>query len=226
MLQKETVSFELLERIKFLQKDDLFKNYYLAGGTALALQTGFRTSVDIDLFSFDKQDNELYINFFKDNFNEVKIDNNQPGILNMIIDDIKTDVCNIRGKIIGAPLREEGIVLFDIIDISAMKLSAICGRKRAKDYIDIAYLLSNKISLEKMFEYYMNKYQEKDIINIKKALAECNKVNPYEWEKVNIIDKKFFVSNVPGIIKEELSKYNKKHGIGKRKLFSRTGKFP
>ena len=48
MLRKEAVLPEILNMIKDIQKEDLFKNYILAGGTALALQLGHRTSEDID----------------------------------------------------------------------------------------------------------------------------------------------------------------------------------
>lgn len=34
------------------------KGFYLAGGTALALQTGHRESIDFDLFSLSKFENQ------------------------------------------------------------------------------------------------------------------------------------------------------------------------
>lgn len=40
MLQTQTVGPELLGLIKALMEIDLFKNFYLVGGTALALQIG------------------------------------------------------------------------------------------------------------------------------------------------------------------------------------------
>jgi len=219
MLRKETVSLEMIERIVHLQKDDLFKDYILAGGTALALQTGFRNSIGIDLFTFNEQDNELIMQYFKNNFKDVSIDRNIPGILNLFVSGIKTDVYSIRGKILDKPIREEGISMFGLNDISAMKLSAICSRKRAKDYVDIAYLLENGIKLENMFNFYKTKYNENDILVLKKALLDYNKINPYEWENVIIFDKNFFVSNVPRIIKDEVEKYNKKNGFYRKKLF-------
>lgn len=223
MLRKEAIKPELFERIIFLQKNELFKDYILAGGTALALQTGFRDSIDIDLFAFRKQNNEIILDFFKENFKDVKVDCNEGNILNLFVDDIKTDCCGIRGKLLETPIREENIVMFGINDISAMKLSAISSRKRAKDYIDIAYLLANGISLENMFEFYKSKYDETDILHVKKSLLEYNRINPYEWENVKILDREFYVSNVPGIIKDEVEKYNKKYGISRRKLFDFFG---
>jgi len=51
MLRKETVSESTLELLKTLMKDPLFGDFFLVGGTALALQIGHRISIDIDLFS-------------------------------------------------------------------------------------------------------------------------------------------------------------------------------
>jgi len=218
MLRKETVAPELLVRIARLQKDELFTDYLLAGGTALALQTGFRGSEDIDMFALKKQDNVPILNYFRENFSEVKVDYDNPGVLNLYIDGIKTDVCGIRGKLLETPIREDGIAMFSLNDIAAMKLSAVCGRKRAKDYIDIAYFLTNCFSLDTMLGLYKVKYSENDIFIVKKALLEYNKVNLFEWEKVKIMDTKFFASNVPGIIKSALEDYNRKEGITRKWL--------
>jgi len=40
-----------LELIRSLQNDKKFKDFYLVGGTALALHLGHRESIDIDLFT-------------------------------------------------------------------------------------------------------------------------------------------------------------------------------
>ena len=47
----ETVSDSLLSILKKLMSSDIFKDFRLVGGTALALQRGHRRSVDIDLFT-------------------------------------------------------------------------------------------------------------------------------------------------------------------------------
>jgi hypothetical protein len=48
MLRKECVSKPLLTLLKKLQREDIFKDYFLVGGTSLALQIGHRRSDDID----------------------------------------------------------------------------------------------------------------------------------------------------------------------------------
>jgi predicted nucleotidyltransferase component of viral defense system len=51
MLQTQSVGKPLWNLLRDLQKRELFKNYFLVGGTALSLQLGHRVSNDIDLFT-------------------------------------------------------------------------------------------------------------------------------------------------------------------------------
>ena len=62
-------------------------------------------------------------------------------------------------------------------------------------------------------------------MGVKKALTEANKINPYEWEKVDMIKNDLFISDIPKMLNEELLAYNKKNNIGKpdsffKRLFS------
>ena len=54
MLRKETVCTPLLENLAVLMEMKTIKTHRLVGGTALSLQIGHRISVDIDLFSDQK----------------------------------------------------------------------------------------------------------------------------------------------------------------------------
>ena len=56
MLQTQTVQPELLGLLEALMSIELFYNFYLVGGTALALQIGHRQSIDIDLFGHSEID--------------------------------------------------------------------------------------------------------------------------------------------------------------------------
>jgi predicted nucleotidyltransferase component of viral defense system len=201
-----------------LQAEPLFRDYFLAGGTALSLQLGHRQSLDIDLFTINKQNNNSLLEYFQKKYNDIEILFNDTGILQIIVNNIKIDMVSVKGKILAIPETVDGITLLGIGDITAMKLMAITDRKTPKDYIDIAYLLKD-IPLETMFDLYRQKYGVSDISNVKKALAEVNRVNPYDWQKVKMVKNDLFASDVPAIIKEELLKHNKKSGIGKRGLF-------
>jgi len=215
MLYENTCSNELLKLLKNIQKNDIFKDHFLVGGTALALQLGHRKSVDIDLFTLNQQDNSLILEYLLNNYKTVDIINNRENILQVFIDDIKVDFIKAKGKLIEKPIIENGIQLCDIKDIAGMKLNVInqnTGRVEAKDYIDIAYLIE-VLTLEKMFEIYKWKYDKTDVYNLKLDLLNVDHVNPYSWEKIQMIRNDIYVSDVKRIIKDAIESYNKKHKL-------------
>ena len=215
MLYENACSNELLKLLKNIQKNDLFKDHFLVGGTALALQLGHRKSVDIDLFTLNQQDNSLILEYLLNNYKTVDIINNRENILQVFIDDIKVDFIKAKGKLIEKPIIENGIQLCDIKDIAGMKLNVInqnTGRVEAKDYIDIAYLIE-VLTLEKMFEIYKWKYDKTDVYSLKLDLLNVDNVNPYSWEKIQMIRNDIFVSDVKKIIKDAIEGYNKKHKL-------------
>ncbi len=57
----ESLPVSTQKGLKYLAKQEWIKNtnWYLAGGTALALQEGHRKSVDLDFFTTDKEFDEL-----------------------------------------------------------------------------------------------------------------------------------------------------------------------
>jgi Nucleotidyl transferase AbiEii toxin, Type IV TA system len=55
-LHYETITTETLKTLKGLMKCQNLKDFYLVGGTALALQWGHRISDDIDMFRFTTED--------------------------------------------------------------------------------------------------------------------------------------------------------------------------
>jgi hypothetical protein len=220
MLQKECVLPGLLGILVNLQADVLFKDYFLVGGTALALQLGHRESDDIDLFTLKNLDEEGIAYYLQIQYgNKYEIYHQEERILQTTIDSIKVDFVSTPVILIEEPLKEDDITFLGLKDIAAMKLRAISNkRNRAKDFIDICYLLKYH-TLAEMFEYYKTKYSCHDITNIKKALTESTGVNPYEWEKVRMIKNDIFLSDIPCILKDEILAYNNTNNIKPRGVF-------
>jgi hypothetical protein len=221
MLQKECVLAELLNLLVDLQDSALFKDYFRVGGTALALQLGHRESDDIDLFTLKKLNGEDIAYYLQNHYgNNYEIFHQEESILQTTISGIKVDFVSTPVILIEDPIKEDGITFLGLKDIAAMKLRAIGNkRNRAKDFIDICYLLKHH-TLTEMFEYYKIKYSCNDITNIKKTLAESAGVNPYEWEKVRMIKNDIFLSDIPRILKDEILEYNRANNINPKKLFS------
>jgi len=58
-----------LELIRSLQNDKKFKDFYLVGGTALALHLGHRESIDIDLFTTKDFDVNSTLEYLEQEYN-------------------------------------------------------------------------------------------------------------------------------------------------------------
>jgi len=210
MLQKETAAPDIIEMIIELQSCDLLKDFILAGGTALSLQLGHRKSEDIDIFSTNKHDYKKIFEFINTKYKEVEVIYKDEYSLQLLINGIKVDMVSIKGKVLETPKNDDGITLFGLKDISAMKLLAIQSRKEPKDYIDIAYLIEI-LGLKNMLDSYKEKYDKENIIGTKKALASASHVNPYTWENVKMLKNNIPLSMVKRVIDDALLDYEKKY---------------
>ena len=209
MLQKETTTPDMIKMICELQSCDLLKDFILAGGTALSLQLGHRMSEDIDLFSVNKHDYKNIFEYINNKYSNINVIYKEDFLLQLLVDGIKVDMASIKGHILEEPKTDDGIILFGLNDIAAMKLLAIQSRKEPKDYIDIAYLI-DVLGLKKMLDCYKEKYDKDDLIEVKKALASTGQVNPYSWEKVRMLKKDIPLSMTKRVIDDALLDYEKK----------------
>jgi len=158
-----------LELLKKLMKIPGLDNFYLVGGTALALRIGHRISVDLDLFShveFSPQELISEIELI----GSTKIIGEARNTLNVVIDGVEVDI--IRHNY---PLLEEieiidGLRLISKKDIAAMKLSAIARRGSKKDFYDVYFILQ-EFSTEELFEFYKLKYESREIFHLVKSLV-------------------------------------------------------
>lgn len=194
MLYKETVKGETFELLTMLMQDKELQSFHLAGGTALALYLGHRLSIDLDLFtpeSFNAQSLEKYL-IEKYQFKGDFLENNT---LKGKINGVKIDCITHNYPFIEKPLvTTEGIRLYSIKDIAAMKLSAIADNgTRLKDFIDIA-CLSTKMPLSDMLQAYQNKFPNSNSIRPIKGLTFFEEINfkepiqmiggAYKWDKI------------------------------------------
>ena len=137
---------ELLPLIKSFSED-----YYLVGGTAIALYLGHRRSIDFDLFTtrdikrknirnlIDKRgfavDNLLYEAFDQ---------------MHIVINSVKITFFNFPYEI-DHPIVFNGIIKIPtLLDLAAMKTYALGGRAKWKDYVDLYYIFKNHHDLKEL----------------------------------------------------------------------------
>ena len=169
MLSLRTIEPHTLELLRALMQEAALSELRLVGGTALALQYGHRSSVDLDLFGkIDIDGYELQSILSK--YGVLKVENETKILHQYYIDDIKVDVVNYPFEWISPIIEEDGIRLASPVDIAAMKVNAIEGRGTKKDFIDM-YMLLQHYSLKEIIAFYQQKYPNYSIFRALRSLT-------------------------------------------------------
>ena len=162
------------KRIEILPLLKKFKEeFYLAGGTSLALQMGHRDSVDFDFFKYD--DINVYELFerIKEVFHDHKVlkIQEEKNTLTVLIDEtIKLSFFSYKYKLLKDRVDEEFLSLSSIEDIACMKLSAVLSRATNKDYIDLYYIFKEH-DLKNILSLCKEKFPDVDTNLILKSLV-------------------------------------------------------
>jgi predicted nucleotidyltransferase component of viral defense system len=144
---------QLLRRIRV---ESFLDNFYLAGGTALALQLGHRKSVDLDFFSpiFPRQEQLLQE---LSGYNP-QIAQQAKGTLDTYISGVKVGFFEYKYPLLEPLVKYETVQLAQVLDIACMKLSAITSRGAKKDFVDL-YVILQKHKLSELIEAFEKKYK-------------------------------------------------------------------
>jgi len=194
MLSYQTIQPNTLELLKRLMAEPLFNGTRLVGGTALAMQYGHRSSIDLDLFGTIEEDTDLTTEVLE------RIGPTVPGKCSAHIKTYR--VCGVKTDIVGydrypwidEPVQEDGLRLASPKDIAAMKVNAILGRGSRKDFVDIYFLIQH-YGLEQVMQFYKAKYPEYSEYRAMLSLTyfEDAEQNPMpemfvdiSWEKIKL----------------------------------------
>jgi predicted nucleotidyltransferase component of viral defense system len=143
-----------------LQEMEWIRDFYLAGGTGLALQYKHRESVDFDFFSGKDFSNEEIITHLRKN-GTLEILDEEKNTLHTLFNEVPLSFLGYKYKLINNLVHKNNIRLADTLDIGCMKLAAIVSRGTKKDFIDLFYILEN-YSLEFLIEKFHQKYDFND----------------------------------------------------------------
>ena len=200
-----------LEVIKLEQKELLpelknFPEFYLVGGTALALQIGHRVSVDLDLFTTRDLPNNLYLRIkrvFK-NFKINRIVNNE-NQLSVIVGKVKIDFVSHKFPFILKPIIYKGIKITKPAEIALMKAFTLSFRGTNKDYIDLYFLIRDKyITLEKINELCNKKYG--DEFNFNLFMQQLIDLQDLKIEPLTFLKEKITERQMQQFFKKEIAK--------------------
>lgn len=221
MLYTQTVEAGTYELLKSLMADQTFRQFALAGGTALSLLIGHRKSIDLDLFTtgeFNPPQLEKYLQVKYAFKGDLLSGSGLKGEVNGIkLDIIRHDYPDVEQRI-----QEDGIRLYSLKDIAAMKLSAIADNgTRLKDFIDVAYL-SGYLSLKEMLAAFKTKYPQ---TNPYRAVKGLNYYDDIRFsERIDLLGKGFnwgtIVTRLSDMTREENRHFQPLDETGKKRQVS------
>jgi len=133
--------------------------FYLAGGTALALRHGHRRSVDFDFFREDPFDARDLSDALAESFHDYERLPSGRDTLYVRLGDVTTSFFRLPYPLL-SPTEPTpwGFDLASDRDIAAMKLEAIAGRGSRKDFVDMFVLCRDALTLDDVFSAFESKY--------------------------------------------------------------------
>lgn len=158
----EALTPETTELFHLVAKLPFISEFYLGGGTGLALQIGHRFSADLDFFSDSSEavgetQRKIILKLLKEE-STIKVTWDKDGTLvanwkNVGISFFRLD----QHPLVKTPNLIENVPIATIEEIGAMKLAAILSRGTRKDYVDLYFILQ-QVSLTNLFEVAAIKY--------------------------------------------------------------------
>ena len=124
------------------------REYYLAGGTAVALRIGHRRSVDFDLFKFSSVNHKKNVDKIAVSRLPYEVTWREAGQMNVTLGEVKLTFLEYPFQIAAANKFEDIIKVPELIDLAAMKAYALGRRSKWKDYVDLYFILKDYFSVD------------------------------------------------------------------------------
>ena len=136
---------ELLPLLKVFKKE-----FYLVGGTAIALYLGHRRSIDFDMFKFSSIKPKSLVTKISESGFSYDVTRRVTEQLNVTIHNVKFTFYEYPFQI-ESPTSFEGIVKMPtLIDLAAMKAYALGRRSKWKDYVDLYFILKDHYTIKQI----------------------------------------------------------------------------
>lgn len=190
--------------LELLSSLDIVNDFYLAGGTALALQYGHRESVDFDFFKEQSFDVKRVIDVFSQ-IEKIDVRVEKEDTLYFLLNNISCSFFKYPYPLLFDTLDLNGAVkLASVGDIAAMKISAISTRGTKRDFVDLFFICQRDYSLSEVISLFEEKFKmvtydmyhtykslmyfvdaEKDAISKMYEKANWNEIKTFFTKEVN-----------------------------------------
>lgn len=205
-MHEKVLAAPTAECLRYLSQNKILIDFYLGGGTAVALYLGHRQSEDLDFFSA-KDFSTLSLRQKLAQQGEFILDEERPGTLHGSFHGVKISLLEYPYPLLNSLQSFQGTPVASLEDLAAMKLDAIASRGKKRDFIDLYALIQEKFSLKEVLDLYKKKYSSLKVnpMHVLKGLtyfedAEKDPDPKYfqelNWENV----KGFFLRETPKLV--------------------------
>jgi len=193
-MRREVISKETRENLEILKKASLLEDFYLAGGTGLALQLKHRLSFDLDFFTSKEINTKTLVKKLK-RAGTISIEREAEDTLTCVFNKTRLTFLRYDYPLLFALKKIEEVKVAQSKDIGCMKIDAISSRGTKKDFIDVFFLCQTTISLKGLLTLFKKKYKDIDynMLHILKSLVYFDDADkdpmpmtliPVSWEEV------------------------------------------
>lgn len=201
-MHEDTLTKNTKHVLESLSQAGLTKDFYLAGGSALALYYGHRFSVDLDWFA----ESFSYTSVFREKLSKLgklSVESEGEKTFNGALNGVKISFFEYPYPLISSKTQyKDNIYLASRPDIAVMKLEAVARRGTYKDFVDIYFLLK-EYNLDQLLDFLRKKftgveYNETHLLKSLTYFEDAKKsefpemIKPVNWEDI----KKFLLSAV------------------------------
>lgn len=126
------------------------REYYLVGGTAIALYLGHRRSIDFDMFKSSPINHKKNLDRLTETGFPCMVTRRVTEQMNLIVNDVKLTFFQYPFPIQATEQLESYFRLPSLLQLAAMEAYALGRRSKWKDYVDLYFLLKDHFSIEEL----------------------------------------------------------------------------
>ncbi len=177
------VQQEVLGRIGPLAAEQQF---YLAGGTAIALHLGHRRSIDFDWFSPRAFQPLALAAAIRSRAPDLIVRSQDAGTLHATESGVQLSFLEYQYPALEplVPWPEYGCSLASLTDLACTKLAAIGNRGARKDFVDVHALVRSGMALSEMLSAYRKRYEVTDIGHVLFSLSYFDDAEEHEMPEM------------------------------------------
>lgn len=161
---------KILDTLRKIPEFNTFK-FYLAGGAGLILHLTHRFSQDEDFFTETSFQPQQLLSILSKHF-QTKAVSSEKGTLHADLNGVLCSFFHYPYPVI-SKTEIDKIPVASVLDIAAMKLSALISRGSKKDFVDLHQILIRGYLFDDIWHTYIKKFQTSDdeLYNLLKSMV-------------------------------------------------------